>query len=250
MEERKLNSITIYEAKTGADIRRFWAKLGAYHARDTFPGDEDREELAYFLGEEYRGQIEALRTRERDPLHFLFLRREGEEIGFAMPVIYGSEDGKCFLLEFCVYPRFRGGGTGRDCAGALLAWAKARGMQYAELNCGSDPRRPRFWGRLGLPAQRRGRVGRAPDAPAARGGHPPDGGAFDGAGLAALPSGEQLPPGRGRGAPDGGGEGTAVRRRPGGAHRLLRRQAGRPGGGALQRQPRRLHLRLRGGGEL
>ena len=150
MEERNLNSITIYEAKTEANIRRFRAELGAYHTRDIIPGDEDREELSYFLGEEYRGQIEALRTRERDPLHFLFLRREGEEIGFAMPVIYGSEDGKCFLLEFCVYPAFRGNGTGRACAEALLAWAKERGMRYAELNAGSDPRRQRFWGRLGF----------------------------------------------------------------------------------------------------
>ena len=103
MEERNLNSnITIYEARTEADIRRFRAELRAYHARDIFPGEKDREELAYFLGEEYRGQIETLRKRERDPLHFLFLRRDGEEIGFAMPVIFGSEDGKCFLLEFCV----------------------------------------------------------------------------------------------------------------------------------------------------
>ena len=80
------SNIILYEAKTEADIRRFRAELRAYHARDIFPGDKDREELAYFLGKEYRGQIEALRKRERDPLHFLFLRRDGEEIGFAMPV--------------------------------------------------------------------------------------------------------------------------------------------------------------------
>ena len=151
MEERNLNSsIILYEAKTEADIRRFRAELRAYHTRDIFPEEKDQEELAYFLGEEYRGQIEALRKRERDPLHFLFLRRDGEEIGFAMPVLYGSEDGKCFLLEFCVYPAFRGNGTGHACAEALLAWARARGMRYAELNCGGDPRRPRFWGRLGF----------------------------------------------------------------------------------------------------
>lgn len=144
------SNIILYEAKTEADIRRFRAELRAYHTRDIFPEEKDREELAYFLGEEYRGQIEALRKRERDPLHFLFLRREGEEIGFAMPVLYGSEDGKCFLLEFCVYPAFRGNGTGHTCAEALLAWAKARGMRYAELNAGSDPRRSRFWGRLGF----------------------------------------------------------------------------------------------------
>ena len=49
MEERNLNRITIYEAKAEADIRRFRAELGAYHTRDIFPGDEDREELSHFL---------------------------------------------------------------------------------------------------------------------------------------------------------------------------------------------------------
>ena len=45
MEERNLNSnIILYEAKTEADIRRFRAELRAYHARDIFPGEEDREE--------------------------------------------------------------------------------------------------------------------------------------------------------------------------------------------------------------
>ena len=151
MEERNLNNhITICEARTQAGVRRFWAELGAYHARDILPRDEDREDLIYFLGEEYRSQIEALRERERDRLHFLFFRRGEEEIGFAMPVIYDSEDGKCFLLEFCVYPQFRGNGTGRACAAALLVWARERGMAYAELNYGGDPRRLRFWQRLGF----------------------------------------------------------------------------------------------------
>ena len=151
MEERNLNNhITICEARTQAGVRRFWAELGAYHARDILPRDEDREDLVYFLGEEYRGQIEALRERERDRLHFLFFRRGEEEIGFAMPVIYDREDGKCFLREFCVYPQFRGNGTGRACAAALLAWARERGMAYAELNYGGDPRRLRFWQRLGF----------------------------------------------------------------------------------------------------
>ena len=46
MEERNLNNhITIREARTQADVRRFWAELGAYHARDILPGDEDREDL-------------------------------------------------------------------------------------------------------------------------------------------------------------------------------------------------------------
>ncbi len=67
-----------------------------------------------------------------------------------MPVIFTSEDGKCFLMEFCVYPEFRGNGIGTVCAKALLHWAKVNGARYAELNYGSDARRRRFWQRLGF----------------------------------------------------------------------------------------------------
>lgn len=52
--------------------------------------------------------------------------------------------------EFCVYPEFRGNGTGRACAAVLLDWAKARGARYAELNYGGDERRLRFWRRIGF----------------------------------------------------------------------------------------------------
>ena len=53
-------------------------------------------------------------------------------------------------FKFCVYPEFRGNGTGRACAAVLLDWAKARGARYAELNYGGDERRLRFWRRIGF----------------------------------------------------------------------------------------------------
>ena len=62
-----------------------------------------------------------------------------------MPVIYTSEDGKCFVMEYCVYPEYRGNGTGKECAKVLLSWAKGNGALYAELNYGSNDRRLRFW---------------------------------------------------------------------------------------------------------
>ena len=67
-----------------------------------------------------------------------------------MPVIYTTEDGKCFLMEFCVYPEFRGNGTGKECAKVLLNWAKENGAFYAELNYGGDIRRERFWQSAGF----------------------------------------------------------------------------------------------------
>ena len=82
-----------------------------------------------------------------DRCYYLLFRREGRDIGFALTALYPSEDGKCFVMEFCVLPEFRGGGTGTACARLLLDWAADRGAQYGELNA-ADPRRIRFWSRL------------------------------------------------------------------------------------------------------
>lgn len=141
--------ITIREALTEQETEFFWEQLHAYHARDIFPdpGDED---LDYFLDDsQYRDQIEKLRNREKDPVHYLLFSREGQDMGFAMAAVFNSEDGKCFLMEFCVLPEFRGGGTGSVCAGAFLDWAKSMGSRYAELNCNGEQRK-RFWSRQGF----------------------------------------------------------------------------------------------------
>lgn len=99
--------IFIREAITGSEIARFFEKLHSYHRRDIFPEIEQAEDLAYFLSDEYLSQLKSLHRRQENRLHFLFFERGGQDIGFTMPVIYGSEDGKCFIMEFCVYPEFR-----------------------------------------------------------------------------------------------------------------------------------------------
>ena len=143
------NQIIIREAVTEADIEVFWAQLYAYYRRDILsdPEDGDRE---HFLSGEYRSHMQAVHDRPQDRCWYLFFERDGADIGFAMPVIFTSEDGKCFLTDFCVFPVFRGGGSGTQCAQALLRWAKERGAQYAELNYGGDARRKRFWSRIGF----------------------------------------------------------------------------------------------------
>lgn len=144
------NQITIREAIIEADIAAFWNQLHTYHKRDIFPDPED-EGLKHFLSDaEYRAQIEYVHDRPQDNCHYLFFHRNGQDIGFALPVLFTSEDGKCFIMEFCVYPEFRGSGTGQACAGVLLNWAKEHGARYAELNYGSDMRRLRFWQRVGF----------------------------------------------------------------------------------------------------
>ena len=144
------NQITIREAVMEADVAAFWEQLHAYHKRDIFPDPED-ENLKHFLSDtEYRAQIEYVHDRPQDNCHYLFFQRNGQDIGFALPVIFTSEDGKCIIMEFCVYPEFRGNGTGQACAAVLLDWAKTHGARYAELNYGGDERRLRFWKRAGF----------------------------------------------------------------------------------------------------
>ena len=143
------NQITIREAVTENDVAAFWEQLHAYHKRDIFP-DSDDDELEYFLGSGYHDRMMEIYSRPQDRCFFLFFRRDGRDIGFAMPVLFTSEDGKCFIMEYCVYPEFRGNGTGRECAGVLLDWAKERGALYAELNCGGSERRRHFWKNVGF----------------------------------------------------------------------------------------------------
>lgn len=144
------HQITIREAITDTDVNTFWKELRIYQTRDIFPDPEDEEREYFLRDDKYRAHIQALHDRPRDKIHYLFFCRSGQDIGFALPVIYETEDGKCFILEFCVYPEFRGNGTGRQCARALLDWAKANGASYAELNHGGNTQRYRFWGSVGF----------------------------------------------------------------------------------------------------
>ena len=144
-----MDKINIREALTEKDIEKFWTGLHEYHARDIFP-DPDDEDREYFLDDsQYRSQIDALHCREHDRSRYLFFERNGEGIGFALAVIYDSEDGKCFLMEFCVFPEYRGKGCGSACAEVFKAWAKENGGKYIELNCDTEQRQ-RFWSRRGF----------------------------------------------------------------------------------------------------
>ena len=143
------NQITIREAVAENDVAAFREQLHAYHKRDSFP-DSDKEKLEYFLRSEYHNHRMKSNGRPQDRCFFLIFHRGGQDIGFAMPMIFTTEDGKCFIREFCVYPEFRGNGTGKACARTLLDWAKEHGARYAELNYGGHERRRHFWESVGF----------------------------------------------------------------------------------------------------
>lgn len=120
-----------------------------YYKRDIMT---DRKLLTreQFLASDYREHMQSVHDRPQDQCYYLFFSRNEQDIGFAMPVIFTSEDGKCFIMEFCVYPEFRGNGTGRECARVLLEWAREHGGLYAELNYAGDERREHFWESVGF----------------------------------------------------------------------------------------------------
>lgn len=144
------NQITIREAITEIDVDTFWEQLRIYFKRDIFPDPED-EDREYFLSDtEYRAHIQRIHDRPQDRCYYLFFHWNGQDIGFAMPVIFTTEDGKCFIMEYCIFPEFRGNGTGKKCAGVLMDWVRENGALYAELNYGGDPRREHFWQSVGF----------------------------------------------------------------------------------------------------
>ena len=148
-----MEELTLWECRAPQDTAYFWERLREYFLRDLYPGATGTP-----WREGYPQDMQALHEREENPLHYILFRKNGQNIGLAMTVIYLTEDQKQFILEFCVFPEFRGNGTGKACARALLDWGKANGARFAELNA-DGPRRTRFWASFGFIPNGRDRWG-------------------------------------------------------------------------------------------
>lgn len=123
-------------------IDDFWKVHYEYLIRDGIVTDEEDKE--YFQGQEYRGIIRSHMLREKDRHHMVYFLRNQVRIGAAQYNTYQSEDGKCFILDFWVFPEYRGNGTGHQCFKALEEYTKKDGALYYELNCHRENAR-RFW---------------------------------------------------------------------------------------------------------
>ena len=128
-------------------LNEFWNEHIRYLVEDGIVSDE--EDIDYFTGEEYRGILKAHMIRDRDRQHMAWFRQDGERIGAVSWCTYQSEDGKCFVLDFWVFPRFRGSGTGHRCFEALERYTKADGATYYEINSEKEES-VRFWQSLGF----------------------------------------------------------------------------------------------------
>ena len=128
-------------------INEFWEIHINYLIDDGIISDE--EDIAYFKGKEYRGILEDHMIRSTDKQHMVYFCRDGERIGAASYCTYQSEDGQCFILDYWVFPQFRGNGTGHRCFEALERYTKADGAKYYELNSEKEAS-IRFWKSLGF----------------------------------------------------------------------------------------------------
>lgn len=126
-----------------SELEAFWAEHYRYLTEDgIISSDEDR---AYFQSDEYRLVIRDHMLRETDRHHLVHFMADGQAIGAASYCIYQSEDGKCFILDFWVFPSFRSNGAGHRCFAALQAYTQADGARYYEINCDGRADRLRFW---------------------------------------------------------------------------------------------------------
>ena len=140
--------ITIEEIPK-SHIGDFWALHWEYLNRDIFTPADTEEDREYFRSGEYRGTMERYMDRVPDRAHLVYLAEDGVRIGCAQYIIYKSEDGKCFILDFWVFPELRGGGTGHRCFDALSRYALTDGCTYFEINVAGERAR-RFWADVGF----------------------------------------------------------------------------------------------------
>ncbi len=128
-------------------IDEFWNIHIRYLIDDGIITDE--EDIDYFKGEEYRSILENHMVRDVDKQHMIYFVQDEQRIGASSYCTYQSEEGKCFILDYWVFPEYRGDGTGHKCFEALEQYTKMDGAEYYELNSTKEDS-IRFWKSLGF----------------------------------------------------------------------------------------------------
>ncbi len=128
-------------------INDFWVIHLKYLVDDGMV--EDPEDIEYYSTDDYRDIIKSHMIRENDKHHMIYFVDEDKRIGAAQYNTYQNEDGKCFILDFWVFPEYRGDGTGHKCFEALEEYTKADGAVYYEINSTKEDS-IRFWKSIGF----------------------------------------------------------------------------------------------------
>lgn len=128
-------------------IDEFWAIHIHYLVADGLVADD--EDIQYFSGNEYRSIIQSYMESDIDRLHMIYFCLGQTRIGAAQYKTYLSEDGKCLILDFWLFPEFRRKGLGHACFQLLEAETRADGALFYEINSSKEDA-IRFWTSLGF----------------------------------------------------------------------------------------------------
>lgn len=136
------------------NINNYWTLHWEYLNRDIFPfksfdSNVDSNNIDYFKSDEYRGIWESYMDRDPDKTHFVYFYQGDIHIGCAHYVTYKSEDGKCIIADFWVFPEYRGNSIGHECYYALKNYVQSDGTRYISINV-SNNNNHRFWKSLGF----------------------------------------------------------------------------------------------------
>lgn len=147
-------TLSIRHLTTDYSIKQFWRRKRQYEKEDIFPGNtrEEIEDRAYFLSDDYYDQIMNLYRIPQgggSGLKFVFFYLNDDYIGFSMYKIYTEEDGKAFILDYCIDKNVRNIGLGHKVWQSFETLLKTEGATYFALNTFGE-RRERFWKSIGF----------------------------------------------------------------------------------------------------
>jgi ribosomal protein S18 acetylase RimI-like enzyme len=148
-----MHNLKLHVVKEEHDIKLFWQWRDRYVHEDILPNstfkpstDEDYE---WFFSQEYKDIIMEAFYRELNPIRIIFLKKDRENIGFAIYVIYHTEDGKCLIVDFCINAEYRNQGAGTLFLNMLQEHVTKNNAAYFALNVTNEENK-RFWQRNGF----------------------------------------------------------------------------------------------------
>lgn len=131
--------IIFREMDTVEEINEFWQKKRQYELEDVFPnlakkGNALKETVDWFQSDEYYDIIMDLHEHAQpggQTLKFVFIFDEQiNYLGFSMYKIYTEEDGKAFILDFCIEKQYRDQGLGSHVSQEFEQYLMNEGAKY------------------------------------------------------------------------------------------------------------------------
>jgi len=148
------DKIIIKRIKSEEELSKFWEIRDQYMLEDIIPNCElgelrSEEDKGWFFLDEYCNHMEKLFRRKQDTANPVFFIKDDNIIGFASYCTYFSEDGKCFIIDFCILSQYRNQGLGTKAFQEISEKEIKRGARYFALNVYNN-RNKNFWEKQGF----------------------------------------------------------------------------------------------------